>query len=43
MEAKAGDLDLKGMVSRRIKIGEINEAFVEMTKGDSIRSVVVHD
>jgi S-(hydroxymethyl)glutathione dehydrogenase/alcohol dehydrogenase len=41
--AKAGDLDLKGMVSRRIKIGDINEAFVEMTKGDSIRSVVVHD
>ena len=41
--AKAGDLDLAGMVSRRIKIGDINEAFVEMTKGDSIRSVVIHD
>ncbi|HXC51556.1 MAG TPA: Zn-dependent alcohol dehydrogenase [Candidatus Limnocylindrales bacterium] len=41
--AKSGDLDLAGMVSRRIKIGEINEAFVEMSKGDSIRSVVIHD
>ena len=41
--AKTGDLDLEGMISRRIKIGEINEAFVEMTKGDSIRSVVIHD
>jgi S-(hydroxymethyl)glutathione dehydrogenase/alcohol dehydrogenase len=41
--AKAGELDLAGMVSRRIKIGDINEAFVEMNKGDSIRSVVIHD
>ena len=41
--AKAGELDLAGMVSRRIKITEINEAFEEMAKGDSIRSVVIHD
>ena len=41
--AKRGELDLAGMVSRRIRIGDINEAFAEMTKGDSIRSVVIHD
>jgi len=41
--AKKGDLDLANMVSRTIKITEVNEAFVEMSKGDSIRSVIVHD
>jgi S-(hydroxymethyl)glutathione dehydrogenase/alcohol dehydrogenase len=41
--AKAGELDLASMVSRRIKIGEVNEAFVEMSKGDAIRSVIIHD
>lgn len=40
---KSGDLDLAGMVSRRIKLGEVNEAFTEMMKGDSIRSVIIHD
>lgn len=41
--AKKGDLDLANMVSRRIKIDDINDAFTEMLKGDSIRSVVEYD
>ena len=41
--AKKGELDLASMVSRRIKIDDINDAFTEMLKGDSIRSVVEYD
>ncbi|MFT4570255.1 MAG: S-(hydroxymethyl)glutathione dehydrogenase/alcohol dehydrogenase [Hyphomicrobiaceae bacterium] len=41
--AKAGDLDLASMVSQRITINDINEAFVAMKEGDVIRSVVIYD
>ncbi len=40
--AKDGQLDLKGMVSQRITINDINEAFTAMVEGDVIRSVVIH-
>jgi S-(hydroxymethyl)glutathione dehydrogenase/alcohol dehydrogenase len=37
---KYGKLDLEGMISRRIKIGEVNEAFRAMQAGEVIRSVI---
>ncbi len=41
--AKSGDLMLADMVSQRIGIDDINDAFVAMTEGDVIRSVVIYD
>jgi len=41
--SRKGDLDLKGMVSQKIGLGDINEAFTAMLEGDVIRSVVVYD
>ncbi len=37
---KAGKLDLEGMISRRIKIEEVNDAFRAMQAGEVIRSVI---
>ena len=37
---KYGKLDLEGMISRRIKLGEVNEAFRAMQAGEVIRSVI---
>ncbi len=37
---KAGKLDLEGMISRRIQIEEVNEAFTAMKNGEVIRSVI---
>ena len=37
---KAGKLDLESMISRRIKIEEINDAFRAMQEGEVIRSVI---
>ncbi|HEY8154765.1 MAG TPA: Zn-dependent alcohol dehydrogenase, partial [Myxococcota bacterium] len=37
---KYGKLDLEGMISRRIKLGEVNEAFRAMQQGEVIRSVI---
>ena len=37
---KAGKLDLEGMISRRIKVDEVNEAFRAMQAGEVIRSVI---
>ncbi len=37
---KAGKLDLEGMISRRIQIEEINDAFRAMQEGEVIRSVI---
>jgi S-(hydroxymethyl)glutathione dehydrogenase/alcohol dehydrogenase len=37
---KAGKLDLEGMITRRIDLGEINEAFAAMLNGEVIRSVI---
>jgi S-(hydroxymethyl)glutathione dehydrogenase/alcohol dehydrogenase len=39
--AETGRLDLGAMVSRRIKIDEINDAFRAMESGEVIRSVIV--
>lgn len=37
---KAGKLDLEGMISRRIKLEEVNDAFRAMKAGEVIRSVI---
>jgi len=37
---KAGKLDLEGMISRRIKIDDVNEGFRAMKAGEVIRSVI---
>ncbi|MGI0130771.1 MAG: Zn-dependent alcohol dehydrogenase [Thermoplasmata archaeon] len=37
---KSGRLDLEGMISRRIKISEVNEAFEAMKRGEVIRQVI---
>jgi len=37
---KAGKLDLEGMISRRIKVDDVNEAFRAMQAGEVIRSVI---
>ena len=37
---KAGKLDLEGMITRRIQIDEINDAFRAMQEGEVIRSVI---
>ena len=37
---KAGKLDLEGMISRRIELDEINDAFRAMKEGEVIRSVI---
>jgi S-(hydroxymethyl)glutathione dehydrogenase/alcohol dehydrogenase len=37
---KYGKLDLEGMISRRIKLGEVNDAFRAMQQGEVIRSVI---
>ena len=37
---KAGKLDLEGMISRRIEIEEVNDAFRAMQNGEVIRSVI---
>ncbi len=37
---KAGKLDLENMISRRIKLDEINDAFRAMQAGEVIRSVI---
>ena len=37
---RAGKLDLEGMISRKIDIGDINDAFAAMRRGEMIRQVV---
>ncbi|MEO2169963.1 MAG: zinc-binding dehydrogenase, partial [bacterium] len=37
---KAGKLDLEGMITRRIKLDEVNDAFRAMQAGEVIRSVI---
>ena len=37
---KAGKLDLEGMITRRIEVDEVNEAFRAMQAGEVIRSVI---
>jgi S-(hydroxymethyl)mycothiol dehydrogenase len=38
---RSGDLDLDRMVSRRITIHDVQDAFAAMERGDSLRSVIV--
>jgi S-(hydroxymethyl)glutathione dehydrogenase/alcohol dehydrogenase len=37
---KYGKLDLEGMISRKIKLNEVNDAFRAMQQGEVIRSVI---
>jgi S-(hydroxymethyl)glutathione dehydrogenase/alcohol dehydrogenase len=37
---KAGKLDLEGMITRRIQLDEVNDAFRAMQEGEVIRSVI---
>ncbi len=37
---KAGKLDLEGMITRRIQLEDINDAFRAMQAGEVIRSVI---
>ena len=37
---RQGKLDLEGMITRRIDLSEINEAFDAMKKAEVIRSVI---
>ena len=37
---KDGELDLDGMISKRMKIDDINDAFDAMKKGEVIRTVI---
>jgi S-(hydroxymethyl)glutathione dehydrogenase/alcohol dehydrogenase len=37
---RSGKLDLDRMISRRIKIGEVNDAMREMEKGNVVRQVI---
>jgi S-(hydroxymethyl)glutathione dehydrogenase/alcohol dehydrogenase len=39
----SGQLKLDDMISRRIKLDDVNEAFVEMKTGQIARSVIVFD
>jgi len=39
----AGKLKLDEMISRRIKLEDVNEAFAEMKRGEIARSVIVFD
>jgi S-(hydroxymethyl)glutathione dehydrogenase/alcohol dehydrogenase len=40
---RSGRLDLEGLISRRIKFDELNDAVAALTKGDVIRQVVTFD
>jgi S-(hydroxymethyl)glutathione dehydrogenase/alcohol dehydrogenase len=40
---RAGRLDLEGMITRRLKIDDINDAFTAMQSGDVIRQVITFD
>jgi S-(hydroxymethyl)glutathione dehydrogenase/alcohol dehydrogenase len=40
---RRGRVDLESMITRRISLDQVNEAFVEMAAGEGIRSVVVYD
>ena len=40
IDYRAGKLDLDRMISRRIKIGEVNDAMREMEKGNVVRQVI---
>jgi S-(hydroxymethyl)glutathione dehydrogenase/alcohol dehydrogenase len=39
---RAGRLDLEGMITRRVTLDELDDAFRAMTAGEVVRSVVVY-
>ena len=39
----AGKLKLDHMVARRIKLNQVNEAFEELKRGETARSVIMFD
>jgi S-(hydroxymethyl)glutathione dehydrogenase/alcohol dehydrogenase len=39
----SGKLDLDRMISRRIRLDEVNDAFEELKRGEVARSVIVFD
>jgi len=41
--ARAGRLDLAGMISHRLRLDDINDAMSALGRGDVIRQVIVHD
>lgn len=41
--AKQGEINLEKMVSKRIKLEDINDAFRAMLEGEVIRSVIIYD
>jgi S-(hydroxymethyl)glutathione dehydrogenase/alcohol dehydrogenase len=40
---RSGQLDLEGMITRRLEIEDINDAFTAMQAGDVIRQVITFD
>ena len=40
---RAGKLDLEGLISRRIKFDELNDAVASLAKGEVIRQIVTFD
>jgi S-(hydroxymethyl)glutathione dehydrogenase / alcohol dehydrogenase len=40
---RAGRLDLEGMITQRLKLGDIDHALDALGQGDVIRQVVIHD
>jgi S-(hydroxymethyl)glutathione dehydrogenase/alcohol dehydrogenase len=40
---RSGQLDLEGMITRRLSIEQINEAFDAMQSGEVIRQVITFD
>jgi S-(hydroxymethyl)glutathione dehydrogenase / alcohol dehydrogenase len=40
---RAGRLDLEGMITRRLRIDDVNDAFAAMQAGDVIRQVITFD
>jgi S-(hydroxymethyl)glutathione dehydrogenase/alcohol dehydrogenase len=37
-----GELKLDDMITKRIKLEEVNTAFEEMSRGEGARSVIMH-
>jgi S-(hydroxymethyl)glutathione dehydrogenase/alcohol dehydrogenase len=40
---RAGKLDLEGMITRRLTIDDVNDAFGALSSGDVIRQVITFD
>ena len=40
---RAGQLPLERLITRRVRLDEVNEAFDDLTNGVGIRTVIVND